>query len=340
MNKKILFILAGSAAKGGMYNYLLCWLNEVDKSNSVGVLASEDVVEVLKEKYFTISLPYDLSIEHPKSIYKKLSMSPSLLLDCSILNKIKKFNPDYIHIVDETIFFPFFIPLLYKINIKTIITIHDPKYHPGQFRSKITRVLAMLGRLSYFFCPKLQLHFHGKMNLRFTLPYFYPNKIFIPHPLPPKLYKTDSQIKRKSNIVVSFMGRIEPYKGIDLFLDAICALQHEMNNLHIKIIGRGDIDENKLSKIICKKEIIQGFVDDVDFHKHMSESDIVVLPYITATQSGVGYLAKAYSKIIVCTPVGNLPDLISSVNDGEVTKSNDLSDIVFSIRNQIKRIQL
>ena len=61
-------------------------------------------------------------------------------------------------------------------------------------------------------------------------------------------------------------------------------------------------------------EIIDDFVPDQRVEDYFLAADLVVLPYVSATQSGVVQIAYNYDKPVVTTEVGGLPEVVL---DGE-----------------------
>ena len=59
---------------------------------------------------------------------------------------------------------------------------------------------------------------------------------------------------------------------------------------------------------------VEEFIPDLDISKYFSASDIVVLPYRAASQSGIIPLAYHYNKPVIAS---NLESLEEVINDGE-----------------------
>lgn len=330
--KKVLLFLGGLDTSGGMFNYLKAWIDELRSNNiTICVCAISEVLDKIENVENKIKLPYDKSNDlqfiYFSLVTKKYRSSLSL-----IDKKIIEFEPDYIHFVDETIFFPFFSNL--SKNIRKVITVHDPIYHPGQFKKFSTRFLCLFSRLSYFFCCNLSIHLHSSRLVFPSVLYFFRRKIVKSHPLPNALFESSSNFSTKPK--VAFMGRIEKYKGIDLFINSITTYEQNYSlPIEVVIAGNGDFDKEGLNILKSTITLENRFLEDAEFHKMMSEIDILILPYTSATQSGVGYLAKAYNKKLICTNVGNLPDLIEDITQGFVVKPNK-EDIAKAINEIIK----
>ncbi|PSW03860.1 glycosyltransferase family 4 protein [Photobacterium lipolyticum] len=313
--KKVILVLGGLDTSGGMFNYLKAWINEHNENGAdVGVCAIPEVLEKLDDVDRKIALPYHEN-EDLKKIYLSLINGTYADKLNDIRKEVEKIDVDFLHFVDETIFYPY----LKKIakSIPHVITVHDPIYHPGQFKKITTRILCLVSRLSYFTSRKLTIHLHSKRNIFPSILFFYKRKVHHHHPLPKRIFNSDVITNR--NPIIAFMGRIEKYKGIDLFIDSIKFFEDTYKKeIEVMIIGNGNFNKQSLNKISYPVKIENRFVEDIEFHKFMSQIDVLVLPYLSATQSGVGYLAKSYNKKIICTNVGNLPDLIENESQGYV----------------------
>ena len=322
---RIILVLAGSGAEGGMFNYLCCWIAELRRAGvAFAVSAPLDVVPSLQRRYGDtvdiIALPYDLTRQSLPALYRDLAFGRRNLCKSDFLRSVVAFAPTHIHIVDETIFFPFFSLALGRGPWHLVITVHDPIYHVGQFRALSTRVAAFLGRIAYVFTPNVILHLHGLRCLRPSIPWLISSKIVHPHPRPERLSNRCRRFAQDGVVNIGFLGRLESYKGIDILIAAVKIFEAITANPPIKlaIVGRGRFDERLCATLRSDVELINRFVSEEEFHEKLAEQDVIVLPYTAATQSGVGYLAKAYNKSLVCSNVGNLPDLIETEDDGIV----------------------
>lgn len=69
--------------------------------------------------------------------------------------------------------------------------------------------------------------------------------------------------------------------------------------------------------------IIDRFVEDNLLNFAVSKSDCILLPYRHASMSGVIYSASEYSKTVLCTDVGSLPEYLEPGIDSFVCKEDD-----------------
>ncbi len=106
-----------------------------------------------------------------------------------------------------------------------------------------------------------------------------------------------------------FIGRIVRYKGVELLIDAVEDLPDNSWS-HLTIAGlvvnpletRGRVD---------KVHWITGWLPEEEMVRLLRAHDILVLPYIEASQSGVLTLGIQAAIPMVCTRVGGLPEQLS-----------------------------
>jgi glycosyltransferase involved in cell wall biosynthesis len=107
--------------------------------------------------------------------------------------------------------------------------------------------------------------------------------------------------------VVLLFGRLEYYKGVRVLLRAMETVWAERPQTTLLVAGRGP----ELVQIPHdpRIETLSGYVPEAEIDALMSRASLVVLPYLEASQSGVGAEAIARGVPIVATQVGGLADL-------------------------------
>lgn len=115
--------------------------------------------------------------------------------------------------------------------------------------------------------------------------------------------------------VLLFFGYIREYKGLDLLLKSMNLV---LSKFPVKLLVVGEFyeDPKRYYKIV-EEEGIEDFVifrseyipnDEVKVY--FSASDLVVLPYVSATQSGIVQIAYNFNKPVIATNVGGLPEVV------------------------------
>jgi glycosyltransferase involved in cell wall biosynthesis len=117
-------------------------------------------------------------------------------------------------------------------------------------------------------------------------------------------------------------GLVREYKGLKILLEAFAKIVGRKE--HCKLLIAGDfLEREKKDYFVCidvinktRKSIfvVDEYIPDNEVEKYFAACDIVVLPYLSATQSGVVQLAYGFKKPVAVTSVGGLPE---AVIDGE-----------------------
>ena len=103
-----------------------------------------------------------------------------------------------------------------------------------------------------------------------------------------------------------------------------------IQSLNIKLIIAGEFYHSKgpyLKKInllgIKDRVIIHDFyIHNDDVSHYFSASDLIVQPYLSATQSGVSMIAYNFDKPMLLTNVGGLSDYVNHGVDGYIVEPN------------------
>ena len=97
--------------------------------------------------------------------------------------------------------------------------------------------------------------------------------------------------------------------------------------------GKLAIDKLKKENIDISNIIIHDkFIPNHKVSSYFEVADLVLLPYITASQSGITQLAIHYQKPMLVNNVGGLPEVVKHNNDGFISEPNS-SEIAKHILN-------
>jgi glycosyltransferase involved in cell wall biosynthesis len=110
-----------------------------------------------------------------------------------------------------------------------------------------------------------------------------------------------------SRPTVVLFGRLEYYKGVRVLLAAMDLVWEARPETLLVIAGQGP--ELEVVPRDPRIEVVAGYVPEADVERLMERASLVVLPYLEASQSGVGVQAIGRGIPIVVTDVGGLPDL-------------------------------
>ena len=85
-----------------------------------------------------------------------------------------------------------------------------------------------------------------------------------------------------------FFGRIEKYKGIEVLVKSFEIAKQVNPELSLSIVGRGTIDSQLKTKISeLGIQLINRWVSEAELADLIADCGVAVMPYLSATQSGV-----------------------------------------------------
>ena len=119
------------------------------------------------------------------------------------------------------------------------------------------------------------------------------------------------------------MADIKPYKGLDLLVEAYKHLAGKCENFNLIIAG-GGYDENiRFFKAKRNCAVINRFLTNEEMMKLNRLSTAILLPYRSASQSGIVLTSFMYGKPIVATKVGALVETVCDEINGLLVEPGD-----------------
>lgn len=136
--------------------------------------------------------------------------------------------------------------------------------------------------------------------------------------------------------VVLFFGYIRAYKGLNYLIDALSAI---LKWQPVKLIIAGEFYENEekyrqqIKDLDLESHIIlkADYIPNEDVGLYYAAADVVALPYISATQSGIIQIAYNYNKPVITTNVGGLPEVIEEGQTGFVVPAQNAQMLAAAI---------
>ncbi len=258
---------------------------------------------------------------------------------------LKKQHPDLLII---QFWQPFFAPcfatlamIAKRCRIKTIMICHNIIPHEKRLVDKL------LARIGLFYINdyvvqsdsvlKDLLTFKSKVNYKRVNHPVY--EIF-----PPAI--SQEEAKKNLNIqekkVIAYFGLIRTYKGLKYLVKAMPDILKK-EDIRFLICGEfyddkeeilDDIESNNLNDHIS---LFDHFIPNEEVHHYFCAADIMVLPYISATQSGIIQIAYHYNKPVIATNVGGLPEVVLHEKTGYIVPPEDsqaISNAVLQYYNE------
>ncbi|MBN2414762.1 glycosyltransferase [bacterium] len=143
----------------------------------------------------------------------------------------------------------------------------------------------------------------------------------VPHPVytifPPALPKKKARelLGIDDERVILFFGFIRRYKGLRYLLEAMPRIWAELP-VRLVIAGEFYEDEDESKALISAVDgeglitLHDTFISNEHVARFFCAADAVVLPYVTATQSGIVQIAYNYNVPVIVTKVGGLHEVV------------------------------
>lgn len=129
-----------------------------------------------------------------------------------------------------------------------------------------------------------------------------------------------------------FFGRIEHYKGIDVLIDAFTNAKTRKDFLSLTIVGKGPISKTQASKIeTAGIQLLNNYVSDEEIISLLDSHHILVLPYLSATQSGPAYVSIGRCMPCIASDAGALPEQILDGQNGVIVAAGSVADLTNAI---------
>lgn len=258
----------------------------------------------------------------------------------SIYDAIRYYIKIYFdHKNEDTIYFVmptfncwlFILFLLFLPKKRTIFSSHNYIEH-GDDKGLLSKLIDfvkrnMYDRFSFF-------HFYSKNQLD-LFKKDHPEKQAFFTEMPLKDFGEIQATQRQDNdIRLLFFGIIRDYKRLDWLIEAIKKLN--VPNLKVIIAGNAtESDKKKYRELIGESNAFDvhfGFVDNEDIPRYFSNSDFLVLPYDSATQSGPSLIALNYGIPIIASDVNTFKEIVMPKKTGYLFKTDSLDSLIRVLR--------
>ncbi len=138
--------------------------------------------------------------------------------------------------------------------------------------------------------------------------------------------------------VLLFFGLIRDYKGLDVLLEAFLLLDESYS-----LLVAGEFYNDKSSynhfitdpRIASRVKVVDKFIPDEEVHIYFSAADVSVLPYRSATQSGVTATSFHFGVPVIVTDVGGLKEAVQDM--GKVVQPNNNEMLATAIRDYFEK---
>ena len=254
-----------------------------------------------------------------------------------LVAEIRKLNPDVIHLQHGHTWFNLIaLPLLKRFPL--VCTIHDVTPHPGDKLSAKTplwvqRIGFNRAQQVIVHGPSLKALAEKTLGLSAKHINAVPMVANVTVPLKNGVAKP---VKTTKNIL--FFGRIFEYKGLRYLIEAEPLITACVPEARIVIAGTGDdLDQYQQQMVNPQHFIVHDrFISVEEMSALFSDADVVALPYIEASQSGVVPVAYRFGKAVVASCVGGLPDFVDDERTGLLVPPRNAQALASAIVRLLK----
>jgi len=239
------------------------------------------------------------------------------------------------------------------MGIRTIYTAHNVLPH----NYKGDKFNYLFYKLVYKMVDQIITHTDDMKRRIISLFDISPHKIeVIPHG--PLFYdvntmNTKNKARKKLGLnsqdkVILFQGLISPYKGVEYLIRAFPDIYKEEPKAKLLIAGcgkRGYIKslEEEIRGVCLRHNIPESaviyrfdYIPTSELPLYFLSSDIVVLPYTEASQSGVLLTAYSFSKPVVCSNIGGFKEAVNNGVNGYLVRPKDPKSIATAVLSILK----
>ncbi|HUN17731.1 MAG TPA: glycosyltransferase [Saprospiraceae bacterium] len=259
--------------------------------------------------------------------------------------KIKEFNPDLV-VVDW--WQPFFGPCHFGVlsllgssyKDRILFITENVISHESRFIDKILTKIG-LAKASKFLVLSNKVQddikslFPTKAIFKSELPIYdcYDNN--------KSLNKSELRSKfgfNNSDKVLLFFGYIRHYKGLDILIESLKILRSEDKSYKLLVAGESYENEEIYLDLISEYKLESAvhmenkFISNEDVGSYFYASDVAVLPYRSATQSGILNMAYGFNKPVVITNVGGLAEFVVEDQTGVIVNESSPDSIANGIK--------
>ncbi len=137
--------------------------------------------------------------------------------------------------------------------------------------------------------------------------------------------------------VILLFGFVRPYKGLQHLLAALPAVRQRLPNVRLVIAGEFWGDKMsylaQIARLGLEEAVVvrDAYIPNEQVASYFAAANVVVLPYVHATQSAVVPLAFGYKRPVITTRVGGLPELVRDGENGLLVPPQDSTALADAI---------
>jgi glycosyltransferase involved in cell wall biosynthesis len=175
-----------------------------------------------------------------------------------------------------------------------------------------------------------------------------PNLVYrIPHGLlglggNPAAFAAPRPYRDRDRLVLLQFGKIKPYKGVDLLLEALTLVPSDLRErLDVRIVGKPYMDTAQVQQFVHANGLAHcvamrfEFVSEAEEERLFAEADALVLPYRDIDASGVAMSAVARGVPVLATAIPGFRELFEEKGGARLVPPGDAVGLAQAITDWI-----
>ena len=233
---------------------------------------------------------------------------------------------------------PIITPAVRRLGVRHVVVVHDSDAHPGDLTGLLTNrwLLGEAYRSDHIitlsdFVKQRLIADRGIPQAKIT-PLFHPDLTF-------RRTKSTSPPSR-GVLRILFFGRLLPYKGLDLFLDALEILRARGLPVEAGLFGSGDIGAYTARLAQLGVYVENRWLRSDEISERLEQYDVFAACHSEASQSGVIAAAFGAGMPVIAVPVGGIPEQVTPEITGIVVPDRTPSAFADAIARMIHEPEL
>jgi glycosyltransferase involved in cell wall biosynthesis len=315
-------VLVSMARRGGMVHYLAELANALAPTCETTVVTSN----AIDGSYFSANVNC-VRIETGQDALRRLLQTINPAMWYRLLRALRGLDADVLHIVGAHQWNPAIALLWRSLGRLLVYTVHDPEPHP---RAPFT--IAAADRVAARMADHVVVLTRAGRGRLVEQGWSKRIVHVISLPALTVLRRWKRRPTADQRTILCF-GRIEAYKGVAVLVEAFRAIRPELPGWKLIIAGHGALPRSIVESREHAIQIRNRYMSDREAARLMQSATIVVLPYTSATQSGVAALAQAFGKPIIASAVGGLREMVIHGKTGLLVPPGDIAALAGAIRS-------
>lgn len=128
--------------------------------------------------------------------------------------------------------------------------------------------------------------------------------------------------------LILFFGYVRPYKGLRFLIEAMPLIRKRID-ADLLVVGEFYEDSGPYRSLVERLGLsdyvrfVDRYVGNEEVEAFFVACDLVMLPYVSATQSGIVQIALSFDRPVIVTEVGGLPEVVASGKTGFAVPAQD-----------------